>query len=79
MSQVVLAHMGYGGQVVQGQALLEMIFNITAHYGTFFAGLMNGRYEGDGKLAVPHEKKKYDLQQVLADGAVAGKLSFDFF
>lgn len=79
MDQVVLAYMGYSSQVIQSQALFEMIFDITAHYGTFLAGFMDGRHEGDGKLAAPHEQEQYHLQQILTDSTVAGKLIFDFF
>ncbi len=62
MDQIVLAYMGYGGQIVQGQAFFEMIIDITAHYGAFLAGLMDGRHESDGKLAAAHEQKQHDLQ-----------------
>ncbi len=62
MDQIVFAYMGYGGQIVQGQAFFEMIIDITAHYGAFLAELMDGRHESDGKLAAAHEQKQHDLQ-----------------
>lgn len=79
MDKIVFADMDEGGQVVQCEALLKMVFDVAADDGALPAGFAGGGNKGHGKAAVTHQKQQDDFEKILTDGIIAGLLLLDFF